>query len=87
MIEINNNFRIEFTVVAITIMLCWFLSESAGHFCQPAEFEYVANTHFENLKHLKNPGHLSLNVPSMSIMIDPQFLWIYVLCLIRIMVA
>ena len=56
---------IDFIVVAITIMLCWFLSESAGHFCQPAEFEYVANTHFENLKHLKNPANLWLTETSM----------------------
>ena len=39
-------------------------AESDGHFWQPAEFENVANPDFENLKHLQNPGHLSLTAPS-----------------------
>ena len=37
-----------------------FLAESAGYFCQPTEFEIVANPDFENLKHLKSLGNLSL---------------------------
>ena len=57
---------IDFIVVAITVMLRWLLAESDGHFCWPAEFENVANTHFENIKHLQNPGHLSLTSPSMG---------------------
>ena len=48
-------------------MLCWSLADSAGHFWWPAEFENVANTGFENLKHLQNQGHLSLNKPSIYI--------------------
>ena len=42
----------------------WSLAESAGHFWHPAEFENAANPDFENLKHLQNPGHLSLTAPS-----------------------
>ena len=57
----------EFIVVAITIVLHWSIAESAGHFWQLAEFENVANTDFENLKHLQNPGHLSLTKPSMCV--------------------
>ena len=45
-------------------MICWSLDESAGRFWQPAEFENVANPDFENLKHLKNPGNLTLTEPS-----------------------
>ena len=45
-------------------MLRRFLDESAGRFWWPAEFENVANPDFENLKHLQNPGHLSLTEPS-----------------------
>ena len=41
-------------------MLRWSLSDSAGHFWQPSELENMANPDFENLKHLQNPGHLSL---------------------------
>ena len=40
------------------------LAESTGHFWWPAEFENVANPYFENLKHLQNPGHLSLTAYS-----------------------
>ena len=58
---------IDFIVVAITIMLRRSLAESAGHFWWPAEFENVANPDFENLKHLQNPGHLSLTKPSMCL--------------------
>ena len=47
-------------------MLRRLLAESDGHFWQPAEFEDVANPDFENLKHLQNPGHLSLTAPSMT---------------------
>ena len=67
MIEVNNNIRIDFIVVAIIIMLRRSLAESAGHFWQPAEFKNVANPDFENFKHLQNPGHLSLTAPSMYI--------------------
>ena len=45
-------------------MLRWSLSDSAGHFWQPSELENMANPDFENLKHLQNPGHLSLTAPS-----------------------
>ena len=57
---------IDFIVVAITAMLRWSLAESAGPFWCPAEFENVANPDLENLKHLQNPGHLSLTSPSMG---------------------
>ena len=30
----------------------------------PEKFENVANPDFENLKHLQNPGHLSMTAPS-----------------------
>ena len=46
-------------------MIRWFLAESAGHFCQPAEFENVADPDFENLKHLQNPGNLPQTEASM----------------------
>ena len=45
-------------------MICLSLSESAGQFWWPAEFENVANPDFENLKHLQNPGHLPLTTDS-----------------------
>ena len=45
-------------------MLCRLLDESAGHIRQPAELESLANPDFENLKHLQDQGHLSLNKPS-----------------------
>ena len=48
-------------------MVCWLLAESAGHFWWPAEFENVAKSDFENLKHLQNPGHLPLTAASMLI--------------------
>ena len=41
-------------------MLRCLLAESDGHFWWPEEFENVANPYFDNLKHLQNPGHLSL---------------------------
>ena len=44
-------------------MLRRLLAENAGHFWWPEEFE---NPYFNNLKHLQNPGHLSLTAPSMS---------------------
>ena len=47
-------------------MLRWSRADSTGHFWQPAEFKNVENPDFENLKHLQNPGHLSLTAPSMS---------------------
>ena len=66
MIEVNNKIRIDFIVVALIIMIFWSLAESVGHFWQPAVFENVANTDFENLKHLQNPGHLLLTEPSIA---------------------
>ena len=45
-------------------MLRWSLAESSGHFWWPEEFENVENLDFGNLKHLQNPGHLSLTAPS-----------------------
>ena len=42
------------------------LAEIASHFWWPVEFENVANPDFESLKHLQNPGHLSLTAPSLS---------------------
>ena len=41
-------------------MLLRSLSESDGNFLWPEEFENVANPYFKHLKHLQNPGHLSL---------------------------
>ena len=48
-------------------MLRRLLAESAGYFWHAEEFENVANPDFENLKHLQNPGHLSLTKPSMCV--------------------
>ena len=45
-------------------MLRWWLAESAGHFWWLVESKNVANPDFKNLKHLQNPGHLSLTEPS-----------------------
>ena len=45
-------------------MLCRSHSESASHFWQPEEFENVANPYFKHLKHMQNPGHLSLTAPN-----------------------
>ena len=56
---------IYFIAVAITIMICRSLGESAGHFWQPEEFENMANLDFENLMHLQNPVHLPLTEASM----------------------
>ena len=55
---------IDLIVLVITIILCWSLGESAGHFWKPEKFENVANSDFENLKHLQKPGDLSLTAPS-----------------------
>ena len=41
-------------------MLYWLLGESAGRFWNLEEFENVANTDFEHIKNLQNPGHLPL---------------------------
>ena len=46
-------------------MLHGSLSENDSRFWWPEEFENAANPYFENLKHLQNPGHLSLTAPSM----------------------
>ena len=51
----------DFIVVAITIMLRRLLADSAGNFWRPEEFENVENLDFDNLKHLQNPGYLSLD--------------------------
>ena len=64
MIEVNNIIKIDLIVVAVIITLRQLLAESAGHLSQPAEFENVANPDFDHLKHLQNPGHLSLTAPS-----------------------
>ena len=45
------------------------LAESAGHFWCPAEFENVANPYIGNLKHLQDPGHLSMTAPSIPTII------------------
>ena len=42
-------------------MIHWPISASADHFWRPAELENVSNLDFENLKHLKNRGNVSLN--------------------------
>ena len=47
-------------------MLYWLLGEIVDQFWKPAEFENTANPYFENINHLKNPGHLSLTAPSIS---------------------
>ena len=64
MVEFISNVKIEFIVIAITIMIRQLLDESAGQFLQPAEFENEANPDFENLKHLQNSGQLSLTAHS-----------------------
>ena len=66
MVEVSSYVKLDFIVVAITIMLHWLLAENAGHFWWPAEFENVANPDFENLKHLQNPRHLPLPKASTS---------------------
>ena len=48
-------------------MLHWLIADSAGHFWWPAELENLANPDFENLKHLQNPGNLSLTKPSIYV--------------------
>ena len=57
-VEVISNSKIYFTVVSISIMFCWLLAESDGHFWWPAEFENMANPDLENPKHLHNPGHV-----------------------------
>ena len=67
MIEVNNKIRIEFIVVAITIILRRLLTDRVDCFWQPAEFENVANLDFEHFKHLQSSGHLPLieaSIPS-----------------------
>ena len=59
-VEVSSNVKIDFIIVSIIIMLRWLLAESAGHFWQPVEFENLSNPDFKNLKHLQNPGYLSL---------------------------
>ena len=54
----------DFIVAAITIMLHRLPADSSSHFWQTSEFENVANTDFEDLKHLQNPGNLFLTAPS-----------------------
>ena len=63
-VDVISNDNIDFIIVAITIMLRLLLAEIASHFWQPAEFENVANPDFKNIKHLHNPGHLSMTKPS-----------------------
>ena len=50
------------------------LANSAGHFWWPAEFKNVANPDFGNLKHLQNPGHLSLTAPSKATLLNGTWL-------------
>ena len=66
-VEVSSNVKIRFIVVNITIMLFRYLAESFGHCWWPAEFENVANPHFETLKHLQNPGHLLLTETSTNL--------------------
>ena len=40
------------------------LAESTGLFWRTVEFENVANSDLEKIKHLKNPGHELLTAPS-----------------------
>ena len=63
--EVNSNIKVYFVVVAIAIVLCRFLAESAAYFLWPADFENVVKLYFGNLKHMKNPRHLLLTVSSM----------------------
>ena len=68
MVDIISNVKIDLIVSPnrndISIMICTSLAESTSHFLWPEEFDNVANPGFENLKHLKNPGHLPLTAPS-----------------------
>ena len=59
--------RLYFIDVAITIMLRRLLADSAAYFWQRIEFKNVANPDFKNIKHMENPGHLSLTEPSMYV--------------------
>ena len=45
-------------------MLHRLLANRAGHFWWPEEFENMENPYFNNLKQLKNPGHLLLTKSS-----------------------
>ena len=67
-----SNVKIDFIVVNITVIPRRSLSDSAGPFWQPTEFENVANPYFENIKHLKNPGHLSLTAPIIGSLYNNQ---------------
>ena len=64
MIEVKNNIKIDFIVLAITTMLHCLLADNNGYFWQPAEFKNVANPYFGNMKHLQNPKHLTLTSAS-----------------------
>ena len=64
MMEVKNTIRIDSIFVDITIMLCWYLAESAGYFWQPEKFENVANPDFKIFKHLQNLGHLLMTAAS-----------------------
>ena len=52
--EVSSNVKIDFIVVVVTIMLRCSLAESTGYFWYPAEFKYVKNQDFENIKHMQN---------------------------------
>ena len=65
-VKVSSNVNIVFIVVAINIMLRWYLAESIGHYWQPAQFVNVVNPDFDHLKHLQNSGHLLLPAPSVS---------------------
>ena len=52
--------RISKDIVAITIMINWFLAANPDHFWRPAKSENMANPDFEHLKHLQNLGHFLL---------------------------
>ena len=47
-------------------MLRWSLAESADQFWWPEEFKNMVSPDYANLKHLQNPGHLSLIAPNMT---------------------
>ena len=71
MVEFSSNVNMDFIVIAITIMLCRSLAESVGHSWWPEEFKNVVDLDFENLKHLQNPGHLSLTEASICAVASP----------------
>ena len=72
-VEVSSNVRIDFIVFSITIILDWSLAESSDPFWCPEEFENVANPYFDHLKHLQNPGHLSLTATSMWCLVCHHF--------------